>query len=234
MPTLSPPISANGTKKPTATDPAGGLRVGGVARRRRWPRAGIGVVVVAGCALGFAATSLRVGGRAEVLELRHSLAAGTLLSASDLSVVRVSAPGVAVLPAAAEQAVVGRPAAVALVAGSLLTPAELGAPAGLPAGQAEVALAVKAGGYPPRLAAGEHVLVITAPTATASTGSGSAVAPLGPTPAVVLGVQPASASAATTATVITVRVGLAGAPALADASAAGQVSLILVGAGSGS
>lgn len=244
MPTLSPPTSANGTTRTAAATTTGGapgvLRLGGAGRRRQWPRVGIGIVVVVGCALAFAATSLQVGGRTGVLELRVSLPAGAVISAADLQVAQISAPGVAVLPAAEQAAVIGRTAAVPLVAGSLLSPAELGPSSALPAGTAEVAVALKPGGFPPDLAAGDHVLVVTLPTT--GTGGGSAggigstggIVPLGPTPAVVIGIQSPGATGATD-TVVSIQVALAGAPALADAAAAGQASLILVPAsGSGS
>ncbi len=248
MPTLSPPTSSNGTKQTaaaTTTDGApGAVRLGGAGRRRQWPRVGIGIVVVVGCALAFAATSLQVGGRTGVLELRTSLPAGAVISAADLQVAQVSAPGVAVLPATEQAGVVGRSAAVPLVAGSLLTPADLGPASALPAGTAEVAVALKPGGFPPGLAPGDHVLVVTLPTTGSGggTGIGSAggigstggIVPLGPTPAVVTGVQSPGATGATD-TVVSIQVALADAPALADAAAAGQASLILVPAsGSGS
>lgn len=248
MPTLSPPTSANGTKKTaaaTTTDGAPGvLRLGGAGRRRQWPRVGIGIVVVVGCALAFAATSLQVGGRTGVLELRTSLPAGVVISAADLGVAQVSAPGVAVLPAAEQASVIGRTAAVPLVAGSLLSPAELGPASTVPAGTAEVAVALKPGGFPPDLAPGDHVLVVTLPTSGTGGGSGTGsaggigstggIVPLGPTPGVVIGIQSPGATG-TTDTVVSIQVALVDAPALADAAAAGQASLILVPAsGSGS
>lgn len=241
MPTFSPPTtSTNGARKaPGASTPEGarGLRLGGAGRRRNWPRAGVGLAVVAGCALGFAATSLQVAGRAGVVELRASLPAGAVITAADLGVAEVSAPGVATVPVADQLNLVGRTAAVPLVAGSLLTPAELGPPAALRPGQAEVALALKAGGFPPDLAAGDHVLVVTAPaspTAASALGPGSAggVAPLGPTPAVVLGVASPGANGATD-TVVSLQVRLADAPALADAAGAGLASLVVVPASGG-
>ena len=237
MPTFSPPISTNGTKKAPAAatmgKPDAALRLGGSRRRRQWPRVGIGIVVVVGCALGFAATSLQVGGRAGVLELRASLPAGGVITVADLGVVQVFAPGVATLPAAEKASVVGRAAAVPLVAGSLLSPADLGPAVALPAGQAEVAVALKPGGFPPEVAAGDHVLVVTLPaTATgagsgAGTGSTSGIVPLGPTPAVVIGVQAPGANGGTD-TVVSLQVRLADAAALADAAGGGQASLVVV------
>lgn len=250
MPILSPPTSSNATKKTAAATTTGSapgaLRLAGAGRRRQWPRVGVGIVAVVGCALAFAATSLQVGGRTGVLELRASLPAGAVITAADLGVVQVSAPGVAVLPAAEQASIIGRTAAVPLVAGSLLSPAELGPPRALPAGSAEVAVALKPGGFPPELAPGDHVLVVTLPATATSGGSGTGsaggigstggVVPLGPTPAVVIGVQSPGATGATgaTDTVVSIQVALADAPALADAAGAGQASLVLVPAsGSG-
>ncbi|MHB1927833.1 MAG: SAF domain-containing protein [Acidimicrobiales bacterium] len=249
MPTSSPPTSINGTKKaPAATTmgkPDATLRLGGAGRRRQWPRVGVGIVVVVGCALGFAATSLQIGGRTGVLDLRASLPAGGVITAADLGVVQVSAPGLATLPAAEQASVVGRAAAVPLVAGSLLSPADLGPASTLPAGHAEVAVALKPGGFPPDLTPGDHVLVVTLPATTgagSAAGTGSAggigstggTVPLGPTPAVVIGVAPPGANGGTD-TVVTLQVRLADAPAMADAGGGGQASLVLVptsGAGS--
>ncbi len=244
MPTLSAPTSSNGATKTAAATTTGSapgaLRLAGAGRRRQWPRVGIGIVVVAGCALVFAATSLQVGGRTGVLELRASLPAGAVITAADLGVAQVSAPGVAVLPAAEQASVIGRTAAVPLVAGSLLSPAELGPPRALPAGSAEVAVALKPGGFPPDLAPGDHVLVVTLPATGTAGGSGTGfsggtasaggILPLGPTPAVVVGIQSPGATGATD-TVVSIQVALADAPALADAASAGQASLILVPAG---
>lgn len=232
MPTLSPPTSSNGTKAPTGAGSPPGLRVGAAKHRRALPRVGVGIVVVVGCALGFAATSLHVAGRSGVLELRQAVPAGGVFSSVDLAVVQVSAPGTAVLPVTAEESVVGRAAAVPLVAGSLLAPADLGPARVLPAGQAEVALALKPGGYPPDLAAGDHVLVVTASSTVNGAGTAANAVPLGPTPAVVAGVQPATATGSGDG-VVTIQVGVADAPALADAAAAGQVSVVVVAPGGG-
>jgi hypothetical protein len=70
-------------------------------RHRSWALAVIGVLVVAVCALVFAAGWVQAGNRKPFLAVVHDVAAGQLLTAADLQVVRVSASGpVSLVPAA--------------------------------------------------------------------------------------------------------------------------------------
>ena len=85
-------------------------------RRRSWALAVIGVLVVTVCALVFAAGWVQAGNRKPVLAVVHAVAAGQLLTAADLQVVRVSTSGpVSLVPAAQETSVraAGRRAAAA-------------------------------------------------------------------------------------------------------------------------
>jgi len=144
-------------------------------RRRSWALAVIGVLVVAVCALVFATGWVQAGNRKPVLAVVHAVAAGQLLTAADLQVVRVSASGpVSLVPAAAEASILGRPAAGPLPAGALMTSGDIGpaAPAG---GQDDLGVAVKAGQYPPDLSAGQTVDVLATPAAS-SAGSSSQAA----------------------------------------------------------
>jgi SAF domain len=216
---------------------AGGHGAGPVParpRRRNGPLAVAGVLVVAVCSAVFAAGWLQAGHREPVLAVARPVAAGQVLSAADLVVVRVSAAGpVTLLPASQEPAVAGRTAAVSLPAGSLLTSGDIG-PAGPAAGQAVMGVALKPGQYPPDLAAGQTVDVLATPAASTGTGgspsgpgsAGGAALPVGR--AVVLAVDQASSAGVTVAEL---EVSQDAMPQVAAAAAAGQVSLAAMPAG---
>jgi hypothetical protein len=195
-------------------------------RRRSWALAVTGVLVVAVCALVFAAGWLRAGNRQPVLALARNVAAGQLLSASDLQVVRVSVAGpVSLVPVAQEATVVGRPAAGPLPAGAVLTPADVGQ-AGPAAGQADLGVAVKAGQYPPDLSPGQTVDVLATPAAASDASTQSTSAPALPVgQAVVLGV---SVNAGSGATVVELALSQNAVPQVAAAAAAGQIALATI------
>jgi len=199
-------------------------------RRRSWALAVIGVLVVAVCALVFAAGWVQAGNRKPVLAVVHAVAAGQLLTAADLQVVRVSASGpVSLVPAAAEASVLGRPAAGPLPAGALLTSGDIG-PAAPVSGQDDLGVAVKAGQFPPDLSAGQTVDVLATPAASSagssSQGTSSPALPVGQ--AVVLGVD-VNASSGTT--VVELRLSQNAVPQVAAAAATGQIALATIPAG---
>jgi len=199
-------------------------------RRRSWALAVIGVLVVAVCALVFAAGWVQAGNRKPVLAVVHDVAAGQLLTAADLQVVRVSASGpVSLVPAAAEASVLGRPAAAPLPAGALLTSGDIG-PAAPAAGQDDLGVAVKAGQYPPDLSAGQTVDVLATPAASSAGSSSQATSspalPVGQ--AVVLGVDTVASSGAT---VVELRLSQNAVPQVAAAAATGQIALATIPAG---
>lgn len=201
-------------------------------RRRNGPLAIVGVLLVVTCAAVFAAGWLRAGNRQPVLALARPVTAGQVIASGDLQVVRVSASGpVSLLPASQEAAVIGQTAAAALPAGSLLTPAEVGA-APLGKGQAFLGVAVKPGQYPPDLSAGQTVDVLVTPAGSSpgAAGSGSA-APGAALPVgrgVVLSVI---AQASQGETVVELEVSQDAMPQVAAASASGQIALATVGPG---
>ena len=199
-------------------------------RRRSWALAVTGVLVVTVCSLIFAAGWVQAGNRKPVLAVVQNVAAGQLLTAGDLQVVRVSASGpVSLVPAAAEASVLGRPAAGPLPAGALLTSGDIG-PAALAAGQEELGVAVKAGQYPPDLSAGQTVDVLATPAASSagssSQGGSSPALPVGQ--AVVLGVD---VNASSGATVVELRLNQNAVPQVAAAAATGQIALATIPAG---
>jgi hypothetical protein len=203
-------------------------------RRRNAPLAIVGVLLVVGCAAVFAAGWLQAGNRQPVLALAQPVTAGQVLTSADLQVVRVSASGpVSLLPAWQEADVVGRTAATALPAGSLLTPAEIGA-VPLGAGQALLGVAVKPGQYSPDLSAGQAVDVLATPagssgssSASASaSGTSSAALPVGR--AIVLSVTPQDSQGET---VVELDVSQDAMPQVAAAAASGQIALATIPAG---
>lgn len=230
MPTPTLQGASTNATAARARVPASAPRIS-FTRRRQLPWVAAGVVLVVGCALLFATVAARSAPARPVLVAARSLPAGHVLAPADLAAASLPATSaVASLPAALETSVVGRPLAVPLLAGSLLTPADLGPPAGVSAGEAVVAIAVKAGQYPPVLGPGDAVLILDTATTTAGAPAGSTSAPV---PAVVLAVDAAPAGSPATA-VISVQVAGPSAATVADLAAAGDASLVLTPAGAAS
>jgi hypothetical protein len=197
-------------------------------RRRNTLLAVVGVLLVVVCAALFAAGWLQAGNRQPVLALARPVMAGQVIGSADLQVVRVSVSGpVSLLPASQEASVVGRTAAAALPAGSLLTSGEVGT-VPLAAGQVFLGVAVKPGQYPPDLAAGQTVDVLATP-AGSSGSSGPSLAALPVGRAIVLSVSLAASTQGTT--VVELDVSQNAMPQVAAAAASGQIALATVAAG---
>ncbi|MDA8274591.1 MAG: SAF domain-containing protein [Actinomycetota bacterium] len=200
-------------------------------RRRQLPLVAVGVLLVVGCALGFADASLHLGTREEVLAVAQPVAAGQVLTAADLRAVKVSTgSGLAVVAVGAEGSVLGRRAAVALLPGSLLTAAEVGSAPAVGAGSDVVALGLKPGAYPPELAPGDRVEVVPVPGASSGSTTGS-VAAGSPVNATVLAVEGATVGSGAP-TVLSLEVAARDAGEVAALAAADQASVVEIGAGS--
>ena len=199
------------------------------SRRRQRPWIVAGVLLVVGCALVFALASMRIGDRRPVLAVARAVPAGQVLTDTDISEVRIAAgDGIRPVPASQRRQVVGRTAAVPLVAGSLLTMGQVGPPSALAAGEAVVGLALKPGQFPPGLAPGARVRAIdtgAASTASASP-SGDAGAVLART-AVVVAVSPPGMDGSAT-TVVSIKAASAEADRVAVAAAGGRAALVLL------
>lgn len=222
MSTFVPPPSASpmGTANPRS--PSGVRRSVGAPRRRRLPYLLLGVLLVAGCSAGGVVVAMQLGHRQQVLALARPVVVGQQLSARDLKEVSVPADtGLQILPAASRARVEGRPAAYSLPAGTLLTSALLGSARVPSAGQAEAAVGLKAGQFPPGLQPGNRVTVVVAPPADAT--SGTAPSPLSWT-GVVTGVRKDTTEQTT---VVSIEMAQADAQALA-AQPAGQISVVIV------
>lgn len=232
MSVLTDRVAANGkTPGATALRPKAPASTP-VVRRRQVPWIVAGVVLVVGCALAFGLASLRAAGGEEVLAVAQPVPAGQVLQAGDLRVVRMSpASGLQPVLAGAEASMVGRPAAVALVPGTLLTAGDVGAAPGA-TGTDTVAMALKAGAFPPSLGAGAQVEVVP----VAATGSGAAATPTAgpaaPVQAVVVSVE-AAPSGSSADSVVTLQVDPSNAAEVAQLAAAGQAVLVQLPAGTG-
>lgn len=222
-----------------------GRATGGTRRRVSPPLLGTGVVVVVLCALAIGSLYSGAASRQLVLAVARPVPIGTPISDADLRDVEVATgPGAATIAASRRSQIVGQRPAVALVPGALLAPAQLRDGAGPEAGQALIALALRPGQFPPEVAPGDTVRVI-------STGSPAAAAPGGPVPAAGdagIFADPASPPPSTTllaagtvvslravpeapgTTVVSLRVPEQAAPMMLRAGAA--VALIVAGAGS--
>ena len=128
-PTYSPPRS------PGLADRGVPSALPGAGKQRRWSLALLAVLITLGSALAFVVLWMNAGGREPVLALAKNVPAGQRINDDDLKVVRVSAdPGFRPVASSARDQVVGRPAAVDLVAGMLLVPDAVGNKSGLDSG----------------------------------------------------------------------------------------------------
>src|SRR5487761_2254872 len=204
MATMSPPRSTNGVHVPRRA-PAP------VTKRRQLSVVIVGVFLILGGALAFTDASLHLGSRENVLVTTKAVAAGQLLNPGDLTTAEVSrGSGLPFIAADEESTVVGRPLAVPVVAGSDI-----------------VAVLLKPGGFPPGLAAGDHVEVVPVTAA----GSATQASSNNPVRATVLSVG-AAVSDANGSSVIGLQVANGDATTVAQLAAAGEASLVQLGGGS--
>jgi hypothetical protein len=194
--------------------------------RRRLPHLLIGVTLIVVCVGGALWWSSRAQGRVPVLAVARPVSVGHVLERVDIREVEISAAeAVATLPAGQVASILGKPMATNLTVGALLTPSSVG-PSTIPAaGQAVVAVGLKAGQFPLELAPGAPVIVVLAMSTPLAAGESSSD---GPTwPATVTGVAKAETDQTT---VISLQMPSATAPALARVPA-GQVTLVMVAGG---
>ena len=184
-------------------------------RRRPW-LIGLGVLLASIGALTVVWLVGGAGQRQEVLAVREDVAYGQELSSDDVTVARVSVdPGVAVLPAADRDSVIGQVATTELSAGMLLTAAMV-EPTGDPGpGLVLVPIALPAERTPAGgLRAGDQILAVD------SEGSDD----LSPISATVVRVGPMDINGIT---VVDVTTAAASGPRLAVAGANGRVALVV-------
>lgn len=184
-------------------------------------------MLILACTLAFAVGWTRLGARQAVLALARDVQIGDVIDDGDLVVARISIdPALHPIPAASRGAVVGRQVAVRLLAGTLLTDAELGTPSTLPPDQAVIGIALKPGQFPPGLQAGARVLVVD--TGADAAAGQSAAGEVERAPATVVGVTQPAVGTGDPSTLVAFQVDAQRAPGLAAAGAAGRVVVVLV------
>ena len=192
--------------------------------RRDRTRIALGLIVIILCVLGTASLFSSTNNRDQVLMVRRQVPAGHAIGPDDLGVVRVSVgPDVSAVPASARERVVGRVAAVTLVAGSLLVQNEVSDAAGVPDGMAVVGASLKAGQYPVSLAPGDKVRLVETASQSAV---GDAVEPVDLGGASVLDVERSQSSP--DALAVSLLVPRRAASNAAGDGAAGRLSLVVV------
>lgn len=197
--------------------------MGGMAPgRRSAPMVVVGLAAVVVGALVFLGAHMGLDDRQEVLVVARPVAAGQVIAAEDLRVANVAlSSGADSVPAGKRNQIVGKPAAVGLLPGGVLSPAQVGAASGLGAGEAIVGVPLKAGQAPSGLRTGTRVQVVD----TGGTAAESAPTVVSAR-AVVADIEPSATGSGVT--VVSLRVPGADAVAVAAAGAAGRVSLVVL------
>lgn len=228
------------------------LRLAGRPRRRGLLTGSVAVLVT--CAALFAFAYTQAGRHVAVLVVARAVPPGAVVTRDDLTTASISATGrLSAIPARDAASIVGRHAAVGLVAGELLTYGAVASGGGIPAGDAVVGVAARPSQLPAEgVSAGEAVdVVLTGIPGSPALIGGASVATGGPDGAggpsaaqptalsstvlvphaLVVGVAlPAASSSGSSSatTVVSVLVPHAVAAVVATASAAGQVALVAV------
>ena len=137
-----------------------------VVRPRRNPVSIVaGGLLVVVLALAFMWIQLRSDQTVAVLMVARPVPAGQVITSPDLRVTTVvPEASVRLVPSSQADTVVGRTAAVPLVVGALLSPAQVGPAAWPAAGEAVVALPLKPGRIPAGIAPGARVRMLTVAT----------------------------------------------------------------------
>lgn len=207
------------------------LRLDPTRHSHRRPRAtwiALGLVLLLTFGLSGAVTVARVADRAPVLALATSIDRGEELTATHLTVVNVGADeGVAVVPAADRDEILGRTVAARLEAGTILAPSQFLDGPQVGPGQAVVGLALAPGEYPTsRLRPGEHVIVVRSPPASSALQRADKPSDVLAEDVEVFSVEPLSDTARTLMVSVTVPRDVA--PEITSAAAAGRIRLVLV------
>ena len=203
--------------------------------------AALSIAVVATCSALFALLYVHSSRLVSVIAVTHQITQGEVIEVSDLRQVDVAlSGGVSSVPVSEADQVIGRPAAVTLLAGTLLSPSDVGGASALGSGQSVVGVDLKPGMLPASgVEPGERVLVVLTGPAGSPVGTQvGAVEPaksktsgeqVGITAATVVGVDDSPDASGSGDVVVSVEVPLANASLVADWSAAGQAALVQVG-----
>lgn len=199
-------------------------------RQRRPLRAVALLIVASACAGGFALLFSQAGDRSPVLAMARTVRAGTVITAEDLTVARVSADSkVQPLPSSARSQVVGRTANYTLVAGTLLTKGQLGERTDPGPDESVVGILLKGGRVAPEgLRAGDRVeIVLTTPPTDSARADSTALGRVLAEGRVLS--SPTQLKSSSDSQVVSVVVSDAVAPAVAGAAASDRVALVRLG-----
>lgn len=147
--------------------------------RVRVPELVVGILLVAGCALGVLVWHISATTTREALVLARPVGRGQLLTAADFAPAPVAGSGVVLVPYADRTRFEGRFAATDLAAGTPLADSLALAATPLPAGEALIGRRLAPGLFPSGLAAGDAVVVVLVgeqPVVIAGTGRAPAAA----------------------------------------------------------
>jgi hypothetical protein len=188
-------------------------------RSFRLPEVVLGVLLVAGCALGAVLWQRSADSTTTVVVASRPIARGSIIGPDDLRGAQVGGETSAMIAGDSAHALLGKVALVDIAANVPMSLSLLSDTQPLGADEALSSMALKAGDYPPDLAADDHVriLVTGRPDAT-----GSAVTTLVDEGALVWSVEESPDGAST---IVTVRGSLALATSIA---AADQIDLVRV------
>ncbi|HEX6257253.1 MAG TPA: SAF domain-containing protein [Euzebyales bacterium] len=209
-------MATRATREPTP-------RIAPARRRVHVPTLLAGLLLVVGCALGFAVLTQTLSEQRPVVALSRPVARGTVLTEADLAVAQVTADStIATLPADDRARLLGRTLLTSLPAGAVVTP-DLVTAASVDIGPSArtVGLLLDPGGYPTStLAPGDQVTIVD------TGGAGRVLAE----DAVVARVESVVDGSATR--LVSIVVGAQSATAVTTAAAQDRARLLLHGAGS--
>jgi SAF domain len=132
-----------------ARAPRSTAKVARVKRERRVPWIALGLLLVFGAGLGFAAWSRATSSRSPALIAARDIAAGETVTVDGVGTADVGAgPGARTVPASDVDLVVGGVARGPIPAGTVLSPDMIGDGDAVPDGQAVIGAVLEAGAYP--------------------------------------------------------------------------------------
>lgn len=214
------------------TAPIGGELIGRVAprlpltaRRHRPVLIGAGLLLVAGCGLGSAWLVHAAKATNAVLVVARPVPVGQVIGDGDLTVARIAADsGLSTVAAGRRRRIVGRVAAVDLLAGQLLNPAAVTTQTPPGPGEQLVGIAVKDTQRPTRLRPHDPVLLVGTPPVDADVSDT-------PPPSIPGTVLRVGAPDADGTTVVDVLVAATDGPRVAARAATGRIAVVVESGG---
>ncbi len=217
---LRPPTTSNGDRRTAPPAPNGGPLLD-----RNRARVLGGVLLMAASALVAALLYAGLGDRQAVLTVVEPVAAGQVIELAHLGESQVAVDAAqAVVEADQRDEVVGRVAAVDLVAGSLLADQQVADVPPAPSGEAVVGAVLPPGAFPLDLRRGDRVIAVLVPTdATEGDDPGGEAVPSTPATVVAVEDQPDSGGGVAVSLAVTPE----DAAALSVGGAQGRLTLVL-------